>query len=308
MKTEKPPRPLGFTLMELLVVLATLALLATVLVPAMARTQPQSYTAQCLNNMRQLMQATTMYTHDYFELFPPNPDSTYTTGPDCNWVSSFQSGWMPSVSSGGSPDAGRQDLLANPRTSALAGFLGGKVSVFKCPTDPRLCIYSGPDTNLTGKVVPVVRSTSMNAGVGTKGVCLASGNGNAPVDGPWLDGNHNHIANQPYATFGKMTDFKICSPADIWVFVDDDPWTINDTTMSVIAAEPQFVDYPSPVHGNGTSFSFADGHAEVHPWESRLFIHTGVPPRTSAQPGAQYDDWFWWAFHATRNTVTLTVP
>jgi len=90
--------------------------------------------------------------------------------------------------------------------------------------------------------------------------------------------------------------------------VDDDPWTINDAGMQVIAAMPDFVDYPNVFNDNSTTFAFADGHGETHKWKSNLFIHNGVPPRTTAQPGLQRSDWFWWASHASRSTITGTVP
>jgi prepilin-type processing-associated H-X9-DG protein len=100
----------------------------------------------------------------------------------------------------------------------------------------------------------------------------------------------------------------LASPSDIWTYVDDDPYTINDAAMAVIAAEPQFVDYCSPMHDNGCGFAFADGHSEMHHWKSGLFIHHEAPPRTTATGTLQVGDWFWWAWHASRSTVTLTVP
>ena len=44
-----PGRP-GFTLVELLVVIATVAVLAAVLLPALAGTKPNGQAFQCLNN------------------------------------------------------------------------------------------------------------------------------------------------------------------------------------------------------------------------------------------------------------------
>ena len=302
-----PTQRAAFTLVELLVVLAVLAFGAVLLIPAFAHTRPNAQAAQCLNNMRQLMAAMSMYTHDNSDFFPPNPDSSFGT-PGYNWVAGTASGWMPSISAGGSSQAGNPDNLKNPATDLLANYIRTNISLFRCPFDPRVCPYTGSDPSQFGTTVPVVRSVSMNQGVGTKGSGGSSSAPNSAVDGPWLDGSHGHTANHPYATFGKMTDFKTARPSDIWVLVDDDPWTINDASEAVIAAMPDLLDYPSVMNGNATAFSFGDAHAEIHKWKSNLFIHTGVLGKTTAQPGLQFQDWFWWASHATRNAATGTVP
>jgi prepilin-type processing-associated H-X9-DG protein len=191
------------------------------------------------------------------------------------------------------------------RFSPLVPYIRTNISLFRCPFDPRTAIYSGNDPTQFGKRIPAVRDISMNGGVGTKGIVAG---GNVAVDGPWLNGSHSHTANNPYATFGKWSDFKVARPSDIWVLGDDDPWTINDAALSVVAAMPDFVDYPNVFNNNSTAFCFADGHAETHQWKSTVFVHNSPPSRTTAQPGLQYDDWFWWASHATRSTVTGTVP
>ncbi len=289
----------AFTFIELLVVIAVLALVVCIFASARAASRPNFQGALCLNNLKQLMAAFTMYTRDYSDLFPPNWDST-----SCSWTADRESGWMP-PGVVGSPDAGNPDLLKDPTKCLLVPYIRTNISLFRCPFDPRICIYSGSDPRLLGTKIPAVRGVSINAGIGTKGSCAG---GNAPVDGPWLDGAHSHTANHPYATFGKWSDFKIVRPSEIWVFVDDDPWTINDAAMQVIASQPDLIDFPNVLNNNGTTFSFADGHGETHKWKSTVFIHNGIPPRTTVQPGLQYQDWFWWASHATRNTLTGTIP
>jgi competence protein ComGC len=303
--------PAAFTLVELLAIIAILALGVLLLIPAFAHTHSNAQSAQCMNSMRQLMAAMTMYTHDNSEFSPPNPDTVSGT-PGNNWVGGNASGWMPTISAGGNALAGNPDYLTNPNFDLLANYIRTNISLFRCPFDPRACPYSGSDPNQLGKTIPVVRSVSMNGGVGTKGSAVFGSSPNAPVDGPWLNGTHTHIANSPYATFGKMTDFKLIRPSDIWVLGDDDPWTINDASLAVVANSPDAIDYCSAMNGNATAFAFADNHSEIHKWKSDIWIHTGIPSRVTfqskASSGLGYQDWFWWASHATRSVVTGTVP
>ncbi len=318
-RAGRPARvaPSAFTLIELLVVIAIIAILAAMLLPALSKAKIRATNLNCMNNFNQLQKAHTMYATDSNEHYPPNPDHSYgplnaPPVPGGNWAVGDVHGWMPTISAGGGADAGNPDIMRDPKWTLLAPYVGNSVAIYQCPRDPRVAPYSGSSAGLLGKTVKVVRSCSMNQGVGTKGPGPFGGAptpaADAKVDGPWLDGNHGHTADHPYATFGKQSDFDIASPSDIWVFVDDDPWTINDAAMAVIAAMPDFVDYPSPFHDNAAGFSFADGHSEIHKWKSNLFVHNSVPPRTTATPGAQYNDWYWWAWHATRSRTTRSVP
>src|ERR1019366_909602 len=68
----------GFTLVALLVVIATVAVLAAMLLPALAATHPDSQAFQCMENQRQLILAWQMYAEDSNDLLPPN-DSPYST-------------------------------------------------------------------------------------------------------------------------------------------------------------------------------------------------------------------------------------
>jgi hypothetical protein len=298
----------AFTIVELLVIVAVLAIVVCLFATARAASRPNFQGAVCLNNMKQLMAAFMMYTHENSDFFPPNPD-TASPLPGANWVPGNVAGWMPNMTAGGSVDAGNPDLLKDASRSLLMPYISTNISLFRCPFDPRVCPYSGSDTNLIGQTIPVIRSVAINQGVGTKGPAFASGSAaNSPVDGPWLDGNHGHTANTPYATFGKWSDFRLARPSDIWVGADEDPWSIDDAAFAVIAATPDFVSYPSALNNNGTSLCFADGHAETHKWKSPIFIVNRAPVRTTAQPGLQTQDWFWWASHATRSRITGSVP
>ena len=70
----------GFTLVELLTVIAILSLLAALLFPVFATARGKAREISCLSNVRQIGQAIKMYTQDYDEYYPwaVDPTDKYT--------------------------------------------------------------------------------------------------------------------------------------------------------------------------------------------------------------------------------------
>ena len=60
-----------FTLIELLIVIAIVAILASLLLPALNRARKKAYTASCQSNLKQLSLAKTSYTSDYDSYYIP---------------------------------------------------------------------------------------------------------------------------------------------------------------------------------------------------------------------------------------------
>ena len=95
----------------------------------------------------------------------------------------------------------------------------------------------------------------------------------ADVSPAGLLASGNWIKYPTYNVFLKESQIRNNpGPSDLWVFVDESPDSINDGSFAVqmpaSAAATEWIDSPAKYHGNGCGFTFADGHAEIHKWQS----------------------------------------
>ena len=291
--TIMPMSRRAFTLIELLVVIAIIAILAAMLMPVLSRAKQRAQGTSCLNNGKQLMLALHLYATENNDFYPPNPDDG-NIDPGYNWCSG-------NAGIGG-PQEFDPDVLLDPKRSLLIKYLGHDPKVFKCPADTRVGPYNGTNNpSLIGQIVPAARTFSMSQAVGTIDPGFAatysshSGVPDLPVTGPWLTGVwHQNLHNNPWRTFGKLSDAGPPSPSDLWVFVDEDARGLNDAAFAVDMVNEVWRDAPGTYHNIGCGFAFADGHSETHQWDYRSRKELGdiSDPRDES-------DWQWLTAHTS---------
>lgn len=161
-----------------------------------------------------------------------------------------------------------QDWTANEENTNLVYLTGGKLAqflnystaVFKCPADRSIAACG-----------PRIRSISMNSLVGNPGVLT-------------------NRFNPDYLQFLKSSDF--LRPANIFVFMDEHPDTINDGFFMNRLNDYQWGNLPGSYHNRGANLSFADGHIEGHRWvvsdTVRAAEHGGAPGPINAVPPTDF--------------------
>jgi hypothetical protein len=95
-------------------------------------------------------------------------------------------------------------------------------------------------------------------------------------------------------------------PADIFVFLDEHPDSIDDGYFVNRAYRHEWHDLPASYHDRGACFSFADGHSERHCWRSSTTMPAPLPdaaglpkriPTGAEVAGAELADFYWVISH-----------
>jgi prepilin-type N-terminal cleavage/methylation domain-containing protein/prepilin-type processing-associated H-X9-DG protein len=230
----------GFTLVELLVVIAVIAILAAMLLPALQGARMRAQSTSCLNNQRQLTFACMLYADECSDRWPYNLGETEirqntAEGQFINWTTPIMD-WEPDHT-----DNTNTVLLTE---GGIGPYTGRSAKIYHCPADRYVS-----DQQAQQGWSSRVRSVSMNAMIGDAGTFTLSG------------GNTN---NPAYRQFFKTSQVPL--PSSIFIFIDEHANSISDGYFINNAASYTWRRLPAAYHQGAANLSFADGHVEKHKW------------------------------------------
>jgi type II secretory pathway pseudopilin PulG len=179
------------------VVIAIIAILAAMLLPALGKSKAKAQGISCMNATHQLGIAWIIYADEHNGTLVGNRHGADARGPNPN-ADSWIGGWLDWTASA---DNVTTAFLTDERWAKLAPYSKKQGRIYKCPADN----YKSPAN--TGERV---RSISMNA---------AMGDGNKANFGSWTP---------TFFYAKKMADLIKPGPSMSWVFVDEHPDSVND--------------------------------------------------------------------------------
>lgn len=247
----------GFTLIEVLVVVAIIALLVAILLPSLARARELAKRTQCGANTHQMAIALHMYTLQY-RYYPGH----HLTG-------------------------GRSDILWPVRLNRFMK----QPQIYWCPSAPGDTMWNGVQriyNNIAGAQLD--EQATFAYGYNDWGVSETIGR-NPPVYNYGLGGHINHRYE------GEVQVERVKRPSDMIAIADSDSGSRNPKARSGVwdtAIDPiddSGLEWPGDRHLKGSSVVFADGHAE---WmlQSRLVEGTlGMRKKWNNDFRAHYYDW-----------------
>jgi prepilin-type N-terminal cleavage/methylation domain-containing protein/prepilin-type processing-associated H-X9-DG protein len=263
-------RAMGFTLIELLVVIAVIAILMSILMPALNRAREQGKRAACLNNLKQLTLAWILYADDNNDKLVNGDTGEYN-------IHARETPWvLKDWTDGMTLEQKKQSI----RQGALYPYTQ-TVKLYKCQT-----VGFGAGYAVSKQPSQMARTYSVADSMNCK---------------DWSEMKAEMIKKR----------LNIKDPAYRIVFVDDggtNPSALGGWT--VYTNQAKWWDPPPVRHGDGTNFSFADGHSDYHKWVDPRTLDFGklMPPKAFSEVQSGNEDLYWAAAAMWGNEAARLMP
>ncbi len=227
----------GFTLVELLVVIAVIAILMAILMPALRLAKDQAYAVVCVSNLRNLSLAWFTYAEENDSTLVDGHIPQNTNQPNAFWVEAPQ-GPAGNYTGGSNPTL--EDMLRGIRRGKLFPY-AKNVDAYRCPNDRRR------------------RDPTQNA---FRSYSIAGG----------MNGEDKYgFSKRAIEVYDEIK-----TPSMKYVFVEESDtrgwnmgsWVVNPTGDS-------WIDPLAIWHNKRSTLGFADGHSEKHRWEDERTIELG---------------------------------
>jgi prepilin-type processing-associated H-X9-DG protein len=224
----------GFTLVELLAVIATIAILMALLLPSLGKAKVKAKGIGCLNNLKQLQLCWQMYSDDNGDRLVGN--AGYLSDRTTTWT--IGSAWVYDNAYTATTHTDIQRGALFPYTQSLA--------IYRCPADTSTVLNRGR----TLRTRSISMSVYMNSWPETDARYPDCWHSSSQIQNPrptqalvFADEHENSIQQCAFSINAPNGFSPIGTPL----------WTWNS--------------FPATRHNNGGTVSFADGHAVAWHWQ-----------------------------------------
>lgn len=149
----------AFTLIELLLVIAIIAILAALLLPALSRSKAHALDINCRSNLKQLQLCWYLYSVNFNDAMPGN-DRYGGTFEDLIWAPGFMK--YETGTGAARPELSTNSAMLQASSPGSIGPYARNVSIYHCPADQSHVILGGARHDR-------VRSYAANDYIGTHG-------------------------------------------------------------------------------------------------------------------------------------------